>query len=65
MSIYSMIMFGQMVECKLALQEREIKVFERALPDGKVKQVFFFDPDGKILQRDRRFDKISDLMWFI
>ncbi|KAF5465718.1 lactoylglutathione lyase [Juglans microcarpa x Juglans regia] len=33
-----------------ALKEKEIKIFERSLPDGKVKQVFFFDPDGNGLE---------------
>jgi hypothetical protein len=34
---------------KLALQEKGIQTFERSLPDGKVRQIFFFDPDGKLL----------------
>ncbi|KAL8139550.1 hypothetical protein V2J09_005571 [Rumex salicifolius] len=28
-----------------SLKERGIETFEKSLPDGKVKQVFFFDPD--------------------
>lgn len=28
-------------------QEKGIKVFETTQPDGKTKQVFFFDPDGE------------------
>ncbi|XP_040986650.1 uncharacterized protein LOC121234672 [Juglans microcarpa x Juglans regia] len=32
------------------LKEKEIKIFERSLPDGKVKQVFFFDLDGNELE---------------
>ncbi|KAL0665321.1 hypothetical protein Bca4012_102159 [Brassica carinata] len=26
--------------------EKKIETFQKSLPDGKVKQVFFFDPDG-------------------
>ncbi|OIW11163.1 hypothetical protein TanjilG_22970 [Lupinus angustifolius] len=32
------------------MQEKGIETFERALPDGKIKQVFFFDPDGNGLE---------------
>ncbi|KAF6155579.1 hypothetical protein GIB67_004573 [Kingdonia uniflora] len=32
------------------LKEREIKIFEKTQPDGKTKQVFFFDPDGNGLE---------------
>ncbi|XP_019447687.1 PREDICTED: uncharacterized protein LOC109350833 [Lupinus angustifolius] len=32
------------------LKEKGIETFERALPDGKIKQVFFFDPDGNGLE---------------
>lgn len=28
------------------MQEKGIETFQRALPDGKVRQIFFFDPDG-------------------
>lgn len=28
-------------------QEKGIETFEKTQPDGKTKQVFFFDPDGK------------------
>lgn len=31
------------------MQEKGIETFQRALPNGKVKQIFFFDPDGKLL----------------
>lgn len=31
------------------LQEKGIQTFEKSLPNGRVKQVFFFDPDGKFL----------------
>lgn len=33
---------------KLVLQEKGIETFQRSLPDGKVQQIFFFDPDGKL-----------------
>lgn len=29
------------------MQDKGIETFEKSLPDGKIKQVFFFDPDGK------------------
>lgn len=29
-------------------QEKGIKTFQRSLPNGKVRQIFFFDPDGKL-----------------
>ncbi|TQD82757.1 hypothetical protein C1H46_031677 [Malus baccata] len=32
------------------LKEKGIQTFEKSLPDGKVKQVFFFDPDGNGLE---------------
>lgn len=32
-----------------SLKEKGIETFQRSLPDGKVKQAFFFDPDGKLL----------------
>ena len=28
------------------MQEKGIETFQRPMPNGKVKQVFFFDPDG-------------------
>ncbi|KAK9083840.1 hypothetical protein Scep_030311 [Stephania cephalantha] len=31
-----------------SLKEKGIETFEKAQPDGKTKQVFFFDPDGKL-----------------
>ncbi|CAB4292060.1 unnamed protein product [Prunus armeniaca] len=30
-----------------ALKDKGIQTFEKSLPDGKIKQVFFFDPDGR------------------
>ncbi|XP_031278202.1 lactoylglutathione lyase [Pistacia vera] len=32
------------------LQEKGIQTFQRSLPNGKVKQIFFFDPDGNGLE---------------
>ncbi|BFG13884.1 hypothetical protein CerSpe_001580 [Prunus speciosa] len=32
------------------LKDKGIQTFEKCLPDGKVKQVFFFDPDGNGLE---------------
>ncbi|PRQ38622.1 uncharacterized protein LOC133709869 [Rosa rugosa] len=32
------------------LKEKGIQTFQRSLPNGKVKQVFFFDPDGNGLE---------------
>jgi len=32
----------------MAVQEKGIETFQRALPNAKVKQIFFFDPDGKL-----------------
>ncbi|XP_062146115.1 glyoxylase I 4 [Alnus glutinosa] len=32
------------------LEEKGIQTFERSLPDGKVRQIFFFDPDGNGLE---------------
>ncbi|XP_059429184.1 glyoxylase I 4 [Corylus avellana] len=32
------------------LQEKGIQIFERSLPNRKVKQIFFFDPDGNGLE---------------
>ncbi|KAG5379584.1 hypothetical protein IGI04_027426, partial [Brassica rapa subsp. trilocularis] len=29
--------------------EKGIETFQKSLPDGKVKQVFFFDPDGNLI----------------
>ncbi|KAH0876113.1 hypothetical protein HID58_073475 [Brassica napus] len=29
--------------------EKKIETFQKSLPDGKVKQVFFFDPDGNLI----------------
>jgi len=31
------------------VQEKGIETFEKTQPDGKIKQVFFFDPDGESL----------------
>ncbi|CAL9760983.1 unnamed protein product, partial [Musa acuminata subsp. burmannicoides] len=31
------------------LKEKGIKTFEKTQPDGKTKQVFFFDPDGEFV----------------
>ncbi|XP_022890248.1 uncharacterized protein LOC111405540 isoform X2 [Olea europaea var. sylvestris] len=33
-----------------SLKEKGIEVYERAHPDGKTKQAFFFDPDGNGLE---------------
>lgn len=33
--------------CVCLMQDKGIETFEKSLPDGKIKQVFFFDPDGK------------------
>ncbi|PKI70183.1 lactoylglutathione lyase [Punica granatum] len=38
------------------LQEKGIETFQRALPDGTVKQIFFFDPDGNGLEVASRED---------
>uniref|UniRef100_A0A9I9D4G6 VOC domain-containing protein n=1 Tax=Cucumis melo TaxID=3656 RepID=A0A9I9D4G6_CUCME len=38
------------------LQEKGIQTFEKTLPNGKVKQVFFFDPDGNGLEIASRED---------
>ncbi|KAK7308052.1 hypothetical protein VNO77_41643 [Canavalia gladiata] len=32
------------------LKDKGIQSFQRSLPDGKIKQVFFFDPDGNGLE---------------
>ncbi|KAK4797833.1 hypothetical protein SAY86_030159 [Trapa natans] len=32
------------------LKEKGIETFQRALPNGKVRQIFFFDPDGNGLE---------------
>ncbi|KAL5541556.1 hypothetical protein UlMin_009266 [Ulmus minor] len=32
------------------LKEKGIETFQKSLPNGKVKQVFFFDPDGNGLE---------------
>ncbi|XP_057957578.1 lactoylglutathione lyase [Malania oleifera] len=32
------------------LKEKGIETFEKTLPDGKTKQIFFFDPDGNGLE---------------
>ncbi|GAU18845.1 hypothetical protein TSUD_228350 [Trifolium subterraneum] len=32
------------------LKDKGIETFEKSLPNGKVKQVFFFDPDGNGLE---------------
>ncbi|KAK9933300.1 hypothetical protein M0R45_020501 [Rubus argutus] len=32
------------------LKEKGIQTFQRSLPNGKVKQIFFFDPDGNGLE---------------
>lgn len=29
------------------MQDKGITTYEKSLPNGKIKQVFFFDPDGK------------------
>ncbi|KAF5752267.1 lactoylglutathione lyase [Tripterygium wilfordii] len=33
-----------------SLKEKGIETFQRSLPNGKVRQVFFFDPDGNGLE---------------
>ncbi|KAK9992637.1 hypothetical protein SO802_027622 [Lithocarpus litseifolius] len=33
-----------------SLKEKGIETFQRSLPDGKVNQAFFFDPDGNGLE---------------
>ncbi|GAV81843.1 Glyoxalase_2 domain-containing protein [Cephalotus follicularis] len=33
-----------------SLKAKGIETFQRSLPNGKVKQVFFFDPDGKFFK---------------
>lgn len=42
------ILFSKETSTKYVLQEKGIETFQKSLPDGKVKQVFFFDPDGKV-----------------
>ncbi|CAL5395452.1 unnamed protein product [Camellia sinensis] len=37
-------------------QEKGIETHQRALPNGKIKQVFFFDPDGNGLEVASRED---------
>ncbi|XP_048333752.2 glyoxylase I 4 [Ziziphus jujuba] len=32
------------------LKEKGVETFQRSLPNGKVKQIFFFDPDGNGLE---------------
>ncbi|KAG6574977.1 hypothetical protein SDJN03_25616, partial [Cucurbita argyrosperma subsp. sororia] len=39
-----------------SLKEKGIQTFEKTLPNGKVKQVFFFDPDGNGLEIASRED---------
>ncbi|KAJ8747457.1 hypothetical protein K2173_008754 [Erythroxylum novogranatense] len=39
-----------------SLQEKGIDTFQKSLPDGKVRQVFFFDPDGNGLEVASRRD---------
>ncbi|XWS53987.1 hypothetical protein CRYUN_Cryun10bG0048800 [Craigia yunnanensis] len=34
----------------LSLKDKGIETFQRSLPNGKVRQVFFFDPDGNGLE---------------
>lgn len=41
----------------LVVQDKGIQTFEKSLPDGKIKQVFFFDPDGKLFY--------SQLLYFV
>lgn len=36
------------VEVSVVMQDKGIEVFEKTQPDGKTKQAFFFDPDGKL-----------------
>ncbi|XP_030543390.1 glyoxylase I 4 [Rhodamnia argentea] len=38
------------------LKEKGIETFQRALPNGKVKQIFFFDPDGNGVEVASRED---------
>ncbi|GMJ09923.1 Glyoxalase I-Like;9 [Hibiscus trionum] len=33
-----------------SLKDRGIQTFQKSLPNGKVRQVFFFDPDGNGLE---------------
>ncbi|TYH86214.1 hypothetical protein ES332_D01G026200v1 [Gossypium tomentosum] len=33
-----------------SLKDKGIQTFERSLPNGKVRQIFFFDPDGNGLE---------------
>ncbi|TXG72065.1 hypothetical protein EZV62_000644 [Acer yangbiense] len=40
-----------------SLKEKGIQTFQRSLPDGKVKQIFFFDPDGNGLEVAGRSDE--------
>ena len=44
---FSVSNFDSMVQI---LKEKGIETFQRALPNGKVKQIFFFDPDGNGLE---------------
>ncbi|XP_021291735.1 uncharacterized protein LOC110422230 [Herrania umbratica] len=39
-----------------SLKDKGIETFQRSLPDGKVRQVFFFDPDGNGLEVASRED---------
>ncbi|KAL5852728.1 hypothetical protein ACOSQ3_007846 [Xanthoceras sorbifolium] len=39
------------------LKEKGIQTFQRSLPDGKIKQIFFFDPDGNGLEVASRSDE--------
>ncbi|XP_022138502.1 uncharacterized protein LOC111009659 [Momordica charantia] len=42
-----------------ALKEKGIQTFEKTLPNGKVKQIFFFDPDGnglEVASREEEYD---------
>lgn len=34
----------------LFMQDKGIETFQKSLPDGKIKQVFFFDPDGNLFR---------------
>ncbi|KAF7806863.1 lactoylglutathione lyase [Senna tora] len=38
------------------LKDKGIETFQRSLPNGKIKQVFFFDPDGNGLEVASRED---------
>ncbi|KAK2647024.1 hypothetical protein Ddye_022219 [Dipteronia dyeriana] len=40
-----------------SLKEKGIQTFQKSLPDGKVKQIFFFDPDGNGLEVAGRSDE--------